>query len=209
MPQLRNSACVGRRSRGSQTTSARRCSSVTTCARRLVPPKTRRRTADSEPKETTLTNASLTPKGPEYYDSLIQESVNDSKTLWSSLKSMLPKKATTVTQSVITADGAETKEPLEVANAFNSFFTSVGATLAKKFQDVPRTISTRSENRFKFQPVSAEAVCKQLRGLKTALSVFQPGSSKWQPGNWPCLLQLYSTNLFLQAPSRLSGNRLE
>ena len=104
----------------------------------------------------------------EYYDSLIQESVNDSKTLWSSLKSMLPKKATTVTQSVLTADGAETKEPLEVANAFNSFFTSVGATLAKKFQDVPRTISTRSENRFKFQPVSAEAVCKQLRGLKTS-----------------------------------------
>ena len=37
----------------------------------------------------------------EYYDSLIQESVNDSKTLWSSLKSMLPKKATTVTQSVL------------------------------------------------------------------------------------------------------------
>ena len=129
MPQLRNSACVGLRSPGSQTTSARRCSSVTTCARRLVPPKTRRRTADSEPKETTLTNTSLTPKGPEYYDSLIQESVNDSKTLWSSLKSMLHKKATTVTQSVITADGAETKEPLEVANAFNSFFTSVGATL--------------------------------------------------------------------------------
>ena len=80
---------------------------------------------------------------------------------------MLPKKATTVTQSVLTADGAETKEPLEVANAFNSFFTSVGATLAKKFQDVPRTISTRSENRFNFQPVSAEAACKQLRGLKT------------------------------------------
>ena len=62
---------------------------------------------------------------------------------------------------------APVKEPLEVANAFNDFFTSVGATLAKKFQDVPRTISTRSENRFKFQPVSAEAVCKQLRGLKT------------------------------------------
>ena len=80
----------------------------------------------------------------------------------------VPKKATTVTRSVLTADGAETKEPLEVANAFNSFFTSVGATLAKKFQDIPRTISTRSENRFKFQPVSAEAVCEQLRGLKTS-----------------------------------------
>ena len=101
----------------------------------------------------------------EYYDSLIQESVDDSKKPWSS---MLPKKATTVTQSVLTPDGAETKEPLEVANAFNSFFTSVGATLENKFQDVPRTISTRSENRFNFQPVSAEAVCKQLRCLRTS-----------------------------------------
>ena len=80
------------------------------------------------------------------------------------------KKATTVTQSVLTADGAETKiEPLEVANAFNSFFTSVGATLAKKSRMSPGQYQpVLSENRFKFQPAGAEAVCKQLRGLKTS-----------------------------------------
>lgn len=53
-----------------------------------------------------------------------------------------------------------------VASAFNAFFTSVGAKLASKFQNITPVILTRCDEQFKFHQVGVEKVHKLMANLQ-------------------------------------------
>ena len=67
-----------------------------------------------------------------YCNKAINENVNNSKKLWSTIKKLIPKNKSSVS-SVHTQDGP-TANDKETADQFNSFFTSIGDVLASKFK---------------------------------------------------------------------------
>jgi len=67
-----------------------------------------------------------------YCNKAINDNVNDSKKLWSTIKKLIPKNISSVS-SVQTKDGF-TSSCKETADQFNSYFTSVGKTLASNFK---------------------------------------------------------------------------
>ncbi len=66
-----------------------------------------------------------------YCSNAINENVNNSKKLWSTIKQLIPKNNSCV-QSVQSEDGI-TKTDKETADKFNEYFTSIGNKLANKF----------------------------------------------------------------------------
>ncbi|XP_072043447.1 uncharacterized protein [Amphiura filiformis] len=72
-----------------------------------------------------------------YCTDAIEENVNNSTKLWKTIKQLIPRNNATV-RSVQTDDGF-TKCNKDIANEFNSFFTSIGITLAQKFDNVNKS----------------------------------------------------------------------
>ena len=60
---------------------------------------------------------------------LSSESVNKPKSFWANLKQLLPKSTSTSTLRVMVGD-AEVSDPLGIADAFNTFFVTVGSDMA-------------------------------------------------------------------------------
>ena len=69
-----------------------------------------------------------------YCTDAIKENVNNSTKLWKTIKKLIPRNNASV-RSVQTDDGFTTCNK-DIANEFNSFFTSIGITLAQKFDNV-------------------------------------------------------------------------
>ena len=67
-----------------------------------------------------------------YCNKAINENVNNSKKLWSTIKKLIPKNTSSIS-SVQTHDGF-TSNDKETADQFNSYFTSIGNNLAAKFK---------------------------------------------------------------------------
>ncbi len=97
-----------------------------------------------------------------YYNDLINAS--ESNTLWASLRKILPGKSK-VTIDTLNIDNVEVKDTTGIATAFNSFFTTVGAKLAAKFQNTVPTTATHCREHFRFRVVEADQVSKLLKGL--------------------------------------------
>lgn len=63
-------------------------------------------------------------------------------------------------------DGTVVNDTPGIANAFNAFFSTVGAKLADRFQNIKSVIQTRCEETFKFQQVRAVDVHKLLANIQ-------------------------------------------
>ncbi len=68
----------------------------------------------------------------EYYSDIIKENMHNSKSLWKSLKLLLPSKLKSVAKSFIINDVLEIN-PKAIATAFNDFYVSIGESLAEAF----------------------------------------------------------------------------
>ena len=73
----------------------------------------------------------------EYYHSLVDETQNNPKAMWKTINKVLHKNSNhTVTQKII-FKGTELKTPLQISEAFNKHFTTVGPKLAEKVSSQP------------------------------------------------------------------------
>ena len=68
-----------------------------------------------------------------FFQTEIQNNINDSTKLWKSIKKLIPNKSSNI-GNVHTTNGF-TKSDTEIANEFNNHFTTVGTKLACKFDD--------------------------------------------------------------------------
>ena len=82
------------------------------------------------------------------------------------LKQLLPKSTSTSTLRVMVGD-AEVSDPLGIANAFNTFFATVGSDMAAQFanQADPPVIPSSGHEPFKFKLITASEVMTLLSGL--------------------------------------------
>ena len=102
-----------------------------------------------------------------YCNQAINENVNNSKKLWSTIKKLIPKNTSSVS-SVHTQDGF-TANDKETADKFNSYFTSIGDVLASKFkpddddiEDVDNCDIDENDGHFKFDVVTPEFIFDQI-----------------------------------------------
>ena len=75
----------------------------------------------------------------QYYYTLISSIKNDTKKLHQVFSDLINLKCKHRSQpsKITTASGAETHDPVEIANEFNSFFSKVGERMAS---NIPRTL---------------------------------------------------------------------
>ena len=66
-----------------------------------------------------------------YFDELILKSTNKSKTTWNTVKSITNNGNTTNNIATININKNPISDPLTIANAFNTYFSSVAANLIK------------------------------------------------------------------------------
>ena len=69
-----------------------------------------------------------------YYEKLINLNKNNSKKLWQSLGHLINFKSKTnkVPQSVVSCQGEDLYDPLNIANEFNNYFSEIGSRMAEK-----------------------------------------------------------------------------
>ena len=72
----------------------------------------------------------------DYYDEEIKANANDSKKLWKTLKTTVLPNSSNDSVTALTVDGETVTDSKQIANNFNSFFTSIGEKLAEKFNSV-------------------------------------------------------------------------
>ena len=99
-----------------------------------------------------------------YCNKAINENVNNSKKLWSTIKKLIPKNKSSVS-SVHTQDGF-TANDKETADQFNSFFT-IGDVLASKFkcndiEGVDHCSIDEKDTHFEFDVITPDFVFDQI-----------------------------------------------
>ena len=65
----------------------------------------------------------------QYYRTLLETSIGNSKKIWSNINYFLGKKHSSI-NTTIKLDGIQVAEPETIANAFNSYFNSIPITLS-------------------------------------------------------------------------------
>ena len=103
-----------------------------------------------------------------YCNKAINENVNNSNKLWSTIKKLIPKNKSSVS-SVHTQDGF-TANDKGTADQFNSFFTSIGDVLASKFkcndiEGVDHCSIDEKDTHFKFDVITPDFVFDQIRSF--------------------------------------------
>ncbi len=73
------------------------------------------------------TNELIEKAKTEFYTTLINENHNNSKKLWGYMNELAPKDSKQTPSSLV-VDGHKITDPLEIANSFNNFFTSIVQT---------------------------------------------------------------------------------
>jgi len=106
-------------------------------------------------------NKSLKSK---FFETEIQNNINDSSKLWKSIKKVIPHKQNKI-GNVSSSDGY-TNSDIDAANEFNAHFSSVGPKLASKFDGVQNDNNSNlcintSEN-FTFHDISCQFVYEQI-----------------------------------------------
>ena len=104
----------------------------------------------------------------EHYTGLILENKNKPKIMWKYLKELLPGKSCFFPNNLL-IDGQIITNRKHIANAFNSYFTSIASKLAKALSPPTRPITTNSPALdgpiFNFPAISPDFVEKQLISL--------------------------------------------
>ena len=117
-----------------------------------------------------------------YYNNEIQNNLKNSRNLWKTIKKVIPgKKKSTVGK--VKADDKFTTNDTDTANAFNDYFTTIGANLACKFksdqnvnidQDIDNNnrdnLSSNVSDNFNFDFISDEYVFNQINKLSNSKS---------------------------------------
>ena len=88
----------------------------------------------------------------QYYYTLISSNKNDTKKLHQILSDLINLKCKTRSQpsKIITASGAETHDPVEIANECNSFFSKVGERMASNILRSSRSLKFSHYTKFSF-----------------------------------------------------------
>ena len=118
-----------------------------------------------------------------YYESLIKENKNNPSGLWKTLNELTSRNTHSSAPTSIISDGVETKNSQSISSLFNTFFTSIGKTLANTIKQrlssnifsciqLPQFNST-----FEFKEIDVASVFKQLSTLKTNKSTGLDGIS--------------------------------
>ena len=109
-----------------------------------------------------------------YFKQKIMENKNNVKNLWKILKRVAPTKPIKKSPTYIEVDGIQIKEPKEMANAFNQYFTSISGpptsdnTDPTEFQALVNefTVNTTS-SLFKIPPITRKIVEQDLQKIPT------------------------------------------
>ena len=108
----------------------------------------------------------------DYSQDLILKNKGNSRNLWKTLNDVTGRK-TTPGVTCIVAENVTYTDPKSIAETLNSFFTSIGSTLAAKLKLIktvihsPPTTVNEPEFHFDFKPITEDFVFIQLNSLKT------------------------------------------
>ena len=111
-----------------------------------------------------------------YNRRVIDESGGDHRSLWRTMKKILPgeKKPTSPNVKI---DGALSSDKQSIANAFNNFFATAAGRLMGSLRSAcahsqrsPKTLAKKNTP-FKFEEISENVILSQLRSLKTGKAV--------------------------------------
>ena len=82
-------------------------------------------------------------KKKKYFDGLILESSNKSKTTWNTVKTIVNKKSTSGNPAAMNINNTLDSNPRNTANAFNTYFTNIAGNLVK---NISRKGTTMNKN---------------------------------------------------------------
>jgi len=115
------------------------------------------------------TNNAIKQTKKQYFVENLEIHKNDQRKTWSllnELTSRKPKNDSTVSQ--LKHNDKQITSPIEIANSFNTYFTSIGETLASSIQhdsNSPESYLKPTTTTFSIEAPSLETVCKLLEGL--------------------------------------------
>ena len=107
-----------------------------------------------------------------YCTDAINNNVDNSKSLWSTIKKLIPKHQSSI-QSVHSEQG-NTVDDKDTANQFNDFFTSIGSKLASKFNNVDHSnlnqLPEETTAKFDFDVITPEFVFDEISKMSNKKS---------------------------------------
>ena len=112
-----------------------------------------------------------------YYQYHFEQNKKDSKTIWQGINEIISsrknKKGGNI--SAIIADDSTITDPIEIAENFNNFFTSVGTNPQKRIPPTKKTFTDylkkpNSEN-FIIAPKTSDDICNLIHNLKSSKRV--------------------------------------
>ena len=106
-----------------------------------------------------------------HYCELIEQSKGDSSRIWKAVNEVSSRDNKSSTPQYIVTDGVKHSDPKSIATALNTYFASVGKSLAAKFTTVSQTFTASPtpvpETMFELEEVQESYVLAQLQTLKT------------------------------------------
>ena len=107
-----------------------------------------------------------------YFKQKIMENKNNVKNLWKILKRVAPTKPIKKSPMYIEVDGIQIKEPKEMANTFNQYFTSISGpstsdnTDPTEFQALVNEFTVnKTSSLFKIPPITRKIVEQDLKKI--------------------------------------------
>ncbi|XP_071944256.1 uncharacterized protein [Antedon mediterranea] len=105
----------------------------------------------------------------DYINNKLKDNVNDTKTLWKTMKDFLPNKKKQ-TKTTLNVNGNEINNPTDIANHFNKYFCSISNELASHFNDNQNDITVESlsqfQQRFNFKDINGNEIEALLEKLE-------------------------------------------
>ena len=131
----------------------------------------------------------------QHFSKVLHDNKNDGKKLWKHIRNLLPKDSSEKISSLKGDQNEILTENKDMANRFNTFFSTVGSKLASKFTSVrsDQINIPINENLFSFNLVSPETVSKIISNLDNNKAVGMDGVSvKILKSGSPLLSQILS-----------------
>jgi hypothetical protein len=105
-----------------------------------------------------------------YWTDFFNNNMRNTKKVWFETNRVIgrARKPSHIPKKFLTADGRIIEGSKEIADGFNTFFTSVGSTLAEKFEysDKFETYITKKDLSFKFHMVNSNDIAKVIKSMK-------------------------------------------
>ena len=135
-----------------------------------------------------------------YFKNLFTKHKNDIKKTWHSINLLLGKEQKQSSCKIISAEGKDLTEPVEIANNFNNYFSTVAENLVKK---IPRSNTNPSSflgpnlsNSFYLYPTTPQKIQKIISSLQTKSSAGTDEIPAFLLKSLPINVILILTNIF-------------